>query len=275
VQGNIAGAWGVFQPTITAAAIGYLWGNGIALLLATVVLVFPRTETVITQIAVVTYCLPIVAVGGISIVVLGGAKNPGDPSATAIFLAALVCVFTTVVGAILGFTSADKAALDVARLRRRRWTQLRKVRLVAALPAILTALQIAVPTAFLGAVLGEYLGAITAASDRRSSACRASWTRPASGRCSSCAPCSPSSPTDCSACSSDSSPRGVAGNGVSVTPSTQPTPAHPRHPTGTADPIAVARLRAERRRRLRRPCCARSATPASPFSCCCCSGRRS
>ncbi|EPD84426.1 hypothetical protein HMPREF1529_01028 [Microbacterium sp. oral taxon 186 str. F0373] len=163
VQGNIAGAWGVFQPTITAAAIGYLWGNGIALLLATVVLVFPRTETVITQIAVVTYCLPIVAVGGISIVVLGGAKNPGDPSATAIFLAALVCVFTTVVGAILGFTSADKAALDVVRVYGGgRWTQLRKVRLVAALPAILTALQIAVPTAFLGAVLGDYLGAITA-----------------------------------------------------------------------------------------------------------------
>ncbi|RKS86668.1 ABC-type nitrate/sulfonate/bicarbonate transport system permease component [Microbacterium sp. AG790] len=163
VQGNIAGAWGVFQPTITAAAIGYLWGNGIALLLATVVLVFPRTETVITQIAVVTYCLPIVAVGGISIVVLGGAKNPGDPSATAIFLAALVCVFTTVVGAILGFTSADKAALDVVRVYGGgRWTQLRKVRFVAALPAILTALQIAVPTAFLGAVLGEYLGAITA-----------------------------------------------------------------------------------------------------------------
>ena len=41
-----------------------------------------------------------------------------------------------------------------------RWTQLRKVRLIAALPAILNALQIAVPTAFLGAVLGEYMGGI-------------------------------------------------------------------------------------------------------------------
>ena len=163
LQGNIAGAWNVFQPTVTAAAIGYLWGNGIALVLATFVLVFPRTETVVTQIAVVTYCLPIVAVGGISIVVLGGAKNPGDPSATAIFLAALVCVFTTVVGAILGFKSADKAALDVVRVYGGgAWTQLRKVRLIAALPSILNALQIAVPTAFLGAVLGEYLGSITA-----------------------------------------------------------------------------------------------------------------
>jgi len=163
VQGNIAGAWNVFQPTITAAAIGYLWGNGIALVLAALVLLFPKLETVITQIAVVTYCLPIVAVGGISIVVLGGAKSPGDPSATAIFLAALVCVFTTVVGAILGFKSADKASLDVVRVfGGSAWTQLTKVRLIAALPAILNALQIAVPTAFLGAVLGEYLGSITA-----------------------------------------------------------------------------------------------------------------
>jgi ABC-type nitrate/sulfonate/bicarbonate transport system permease component len=163
VQGNIAGAWNVFRPTITAAAIGYVWGNGIALVLATIVLLFPRAETVVTQVAVVTYCLPIVAVGGISIVVLGGAKNPGDPSTTAIFLAALVCVFTTVVGAILGFKSADKAALDVVRVYGGgRWMQLRKVRLIAALPAILNALQIAVPTAFLGAVLGEYLGSISA-----------------------------------------------------------------------------------------------------------------
>jgi len=163
VQGNIAGTWSVFGPTLAAAGIGYLWGNGIALLLATIVLLFPRAETVITQVAVVTYCLPIVAIGGISIVVLGGAKNPGDPSATAIFLAALVCVFTTVVGALLGFRAADRAALDVVHVYGGgRWMQLRKVRIISALPSILNALQIAVPTAFLGAVLGEYLGAISA-----------------------------------------------------------------------------------------------------------------
>ncbi|WP_345801095.1 ABC transporter permease subunit [Microbacterium sp. AZCO] len=163
LQGNILGAWNVFQPTITAAAIGYTWGNGIALILATLVLLLPRLETLITQIAVVTYCLPIVAIGGISVVVVGGAKNPGDPSATAILLAAIVCVFTTVVGSILGFRSADRASLDVVRVfGGSRWTQLVKVRLIAALPAILNALQIAVPTAFLGAVLGEYLGSITA-----------------------------------------------------------------------------------------------------------------
>ena len=41
-----------------------------------------------------------------------------------------------------------------------RMTQLSKVRVLAALPSILTALQIAVPAAFLGAVLGEFFGKV-------------------------------------------------------------------------------------------------------------------
>lgn len=152
--------WTFFQVTVTEAAWGFLWGNVLALLLASIVLLAPRMESVITQVAVVSYCLPVVAVGGISIVVLGGAPSPGEPSATAIFLAALSVFFTTVVGALLGFKAADAASLDVVRVYGGgRLAQLRKVRLVAALPAILNALQIAVPTAFLGAVLGEYMGA--------------------------------------------------------------------------------------------------------------------
>lgn len=160
IADGLAPYWQVFQVTITEALIGFAWGNGIALLLASTVLLVPKLETVITQIAVVTYCLPIVAIGGIAIVILGGAKRAGDPSATAIFLAALAVFFTTVVGALLGFRSADPASLDVVRVfGGSRLTQLRKVRLIAALPSILNALQIAVPTAFLGAVLGEYMGA--------------------------------------------------------------------------------------------------------------------
>lgn len=156
-----AAYWSVFAVTLREAAVGYVWGNGIALVLAASVLLLPRLEPIVMQIAVVSYCLPVVAVGGIAIVTLGGAKQPGDASATAIFLAALAVFFTTVVGAVLGFTAADRASLDVVRVYGgSRFTQLRKVRLIAAVPAVLNALQIAVPSAFLGAVLGEYMGAI-------------------------------------------------------------------------------------------------------------------
>ena len=161
VSDGPAAYWSVFSVTVREAAIGYAWGNGIALLLAATVLLLPRLKPIVMQIAVVSYCLPVVAVGGIAIVTLGGAKQPGDASSTAVFLAALAVFFTTVVGAVLGFTAADRATLDVVSVYGgSRLTQLRKVRLIAALPSILNALQIAVPSAFLGAVLGEYMGAI-------------------------------------------------------------------------------------------------------------------
>jgi ABC-type nitrate/sulfonate/bicarbonate transport system permease component len=153
--------WRSFSVTITEAGIGYLWGNGIALVLSAIVLVFPWLEGILNQVAVITYCIPIVAIGPLVLIVLGGAKAPGDPSHTAIFLAAFSVFFTTVVGTLLGLKAADKASLDVVTVYGgSKFTQLRKVRLVAALPGILSSLQIAVPAAFLGAVLGEYFGKI-------------------------------------------------------------------------------------------------------------------
>ena len=158
---GLAFFWPYFQVTLTETAIGYAWGNGIALALSALVLLAPRLEPVLMQLAVITYCVPIVAIGGIAIVVLGGAKTTGDPSATAIFLAALSVFFTTVVGALRGLKAADPASLDVVHvLGGGRLAQLTRVRLIAALPDILNALQIAVPAAFLGAVLGEYFGKI-------------------------------------------------------------------------------------------------------------------
>jgi ABC-type nitrate/sulfonate/bicarbonate transport system permease component len=125
-----------------------------------VVLVVPRTEGLITQLATITYCIPIVAIGPL-VLIIAGAPDSGDPSGTAIFLAALSCFFTTLVGTLLGLRAADRAALDVVTVYGgNAFTQLRKVRLIAALPSILTALQIAVPAAFLGAILGEYFGKV-------------------------------------------------------------------------------------------------------------------
>jgi ABC-type nitrate/sulfonate/bicarbonate transport system permease component len=154
--------WRNFSVTLAEAGIGYLWGNGLALLLAFLVLIVPRLEGVAMQLAILTYCVPIVAIGMLA-VVLFGAPPVGDPSGTAVFLAGLSVFFTTVVGALLGLKSADKASLDVVTVYGgSKLTQLTKVRLIAALPAILNALQIAVPAAFLGAVLGEFFGKIEA-----------------------------------------------------------------------------------------------------------------
>ena len=149
-----------FAVTLDEAARGFLWGNALALALATVVLLVPRAEGLVVQLATISYCIPVVAIGPL-VLIIAGAPESGDPSGTAVFLAALSCFFTTVVGALLGLRAADRAALDVVAVYGgSRFTQLRKVRLVAALPAVLNALQIAVPAAFLGAVLGEYFGKV-------------------------------------------------------------------------------------------------------------------
>ncbi|MBB2977126.1 ABC-type nitrate/sulfonate/bicarbonate transport system permease component [Microbacterium endophyticum] len=154
--------WRNFSVTLEEAGIGYVWGNGLALLLSAVVLIVPRLEGVAMQLAILTYCVPIVAIGFIA-VVLFGAPPVGEPSGTAVFLAALSVFFTTVVGALLGLKSADKTSLDLITVYGgSKFTQLIKVRLIAALPAILNALQIAVPAAFLGAVLGEFFGKVEA-----------------------------------------------------------------------------------------------------------------
>ena len=141
--------------TLLAAAEGYLVGNVVALVLAALVLLVPRLEQVVTQVAIVTYCLPLVAIGPILVIVAGR----DAPSGASVALAALSVFFTTVVGALLGLRAAPATTLDVvAAYGGSRLTQLRMVRLVAALPNLFGALKIAAPAAFLGAVLAEYLG---------------------------------------------------------------------------------------------------------------------
>ncbi len=144
--------WQAIGATSLAAGEGYLIGNGIAIVLALIVLLLPKTEGFATQLAVVTSCLPLTAIGPLVAIM-----SQAGTRVTSVFLAALSVVFTTVIGAILGLKSANRTQLDVvSAYGGSRFTQIRKVRLIAALPSLLAALKIAAPAAFLGAVLGEY-----------------------------------------------------------------------------------------------------------------------
>jgi ABC-type nitrate/sulfonate/bicarbonate transport system permease component len=144
--------WQAIGATSLAAGEGYLIGNAIALVLALIVLLLPKSEGFATQLAVVTSCLPLTAIGPLVAIM-----SEAGSRVTSVFLAALSVIFTTVIGAILGLKSANRTQLDViSAYGGSRFTQIRKVRLHAALPSLLAALKIAAPAAFLGAVLGEY-----------------------------------------------------------------------------------------------------------------------
>jgi ABC-type nitrate/sulfonate/bicarbonate transport system permease component len=140
--------------TLRGAGQGFLWGNGAALLVAVLALLVPPLEGVATQLAVISYCMPLTAIGPIILVIFGG-------RAPTIFLAALSVFFTTLIGALLGLKAADKASLQlVEAYGGTRWHRLVKVQIIAALPNILSALKIAAPAAMLGAIIGEYLGGV-------------------------------------------------------------------------------------------------------------------
>jgi ABC-type nitrate/sulfonate/bicarbonate transport system permease component len=142
--------------TTLSALQGFLWGNLAAIVLALLVLLVPWLEGVALQVAIISYCIPLTAIGPIVYIVAGpGSRTPS------IILAAMSVFFTTVVGCLLGLRAADRTSLDLIEVYGGgRVSKLVKVQLIAALPQLLAALKIAAPAAFLGAILGEYLGGI-------------------------------------------------------------------------------------------------------------------
>ena len=149
-----------FGMTLQEAAVGFAYGTVAGLVVASLVLLLPVAERVLMQVAVLSYCVPLVAIAPVLFIVIGN-PDEGQRSGTATALAALSVFFTTVVGSVLGLRSADRASLDVVSVfGGGRVRQLLQVQLVSALPSILAAMRIGAPAAFLGAILGEYVGGV-------------------------------------------------------------------------------------------------------------------
>ena len=103
--------WNNASTTIAAAAQGYLWGNLAAIALSVLVLLLPFLAEIVNQIAIVTYCIPLVAIGPICVIVAGR----GSPNGASVVLAALSVFFTTVVGCLLGLRAAPQTSLDLIK----------------------------------------------------------------------------------------------------------------------------------------------------------------
>lgn len=144
--------------TVLEAFLGFLWGNAIALVLAAIALTMPKLESLASQMAIITYLVPIVAIGPIVRLIVG-APGPGEPAGAAVVLAALSVLFTTYIGAVTGVRSTDRRIMDVvSAYGGNAIDKLFKVQLLSALPSVFAAFKIAAPAAFLGAILGEYVG---------------------------------------------------------------------------------------------------------------------
>jgi len=145
--------WPNVRTTLREAGEGWLWGNAIAVALVLLLTQFPLIERAGMRLALVSYCLPVIAIGPVLAVLFSGDTSK-------VILAAISVIFTTLVGALVGLRGADRTSLDLVRAYGGgKWTQLWRVRLRFSLPSLFAGLRIAAPAAMLGAIVGEYLGA--------------------------------------------------------------------------------------------------------------------
>ncbi len=140
--------------TLQSALLGFLLGNALAIALAALALLLPPAARMISALALVTFCLPLVATGPILRVLWGPGQGPQ------VTLAALAVLYTTFLATGVGLRAVPRDWLDLVRsYGRGRGAEIAHVRVRAALPYVLAGLRIAAPAAVLGAMVGEFTGA--------------------------------------------------------------------------------------------------------------------
>lgn len=146
--------WRAARVTLWEAARGFVWGNLAAVALAALVAVLPMSERIVLRVALVVFCLPLVAMGPLLRAVYGAGDGPQ------VTLAALAVFYTTLVPVLVGLRAVPQTWSDlVSSYGRGRCTALTTVRARAALPYLMAGLQVAAPASFLGALVGQFTGA--------------------------------------------------------------------------------------------------------------------
>lgn len=140
--------------TLANAARGFALGNLAAIALSATIVLVPALERFFGALALLVFCLPLVATGPILRILLGSGEGPQ------IALAALAVYYTTFLALNVGLRAVPQSWLDLVRsYGRGAGIALVRVRAMASLPYLAAGLQIAAPAAILGAMIGEFTGA--------------------------------------------------------------------------------------------------------------------
>lgn len=166
--------WNLFQPvqrgsqetllgflagaafyTWREAAIGFVVGALLGLVLATVFVHSRLLERAFVPYVVASQTIPIVALAPMIVFAVG------PNVASVVIIATYLTFFPVTIAMIRGLRSPDPRALELMRsYAASRWDIYRKVRLPASLPYLFTALKIAATASIVGAIIGEGPGGI-------------------------------------------------------------------------------------------------------------------
>jgi NitT/TauT family transport system permease protein len=145
----LANAW----PTVFEAAMGFLVGNVVAVLLAVVFVHFRPVERALMPVALFVRTIPVVAIAPILVIMLGNGYSPK------IAIGALISFFPTLVNMVRGLESVDQRSLELLRVLSASPSEvLFKVRMYASLPYLFSALKIATGNCVIGAIVAEWIG---------------------------------------------------------------------------------------------------------------------
>jgi NitT/TauT family transport system permease protein len=150
---NAGALWSNFLPTFLEAALGFVFGNLVAILLATWFVYSATAEKAFYPIAVFIKAIPIIALAPILVLIFGNGIAPK------IIIAGLICFFPTLVNMVQGLKSASPAMLDLMRVLSASNAEVFwKVRLPSSLPFLFAALKIAATSSVMGAIVAEWIG---------------------------------------------------------------------------------------------------------------------
>jgi NitT/TauT family transport system permease protein len=140
-------------PTAIEAICGFLLGNFVAIVIATVFVHKKTMEEAFFPIVVLINTIPVVAKAPILVLLLGNGMEPK------IAIAALICFFPTLVNMVRGLESVNPQAMELMRvLSASKREVFFKLRVQNSLPYLFSALKIAASTAVIGAIVGEWIG---------------------------------------------------------------------------------------------------------------------
>jgi NitT/TauT family transport system permease protein len=145
--------WTNFWPTFMEAALGFVAGNLVAILLAIWFVHSTTAERAFFPIAVFVNTIPIIALAPILVLIFGNGYAPK------VMIAGLICFFPTLVNMVRGLKAVSPATLDLMRvLSASNQEVFWKVRLQSSLPFLFAALKIASTTCVIGAIVAEWIG---------------------------------------------------------------------------------------------------------------------
>jgi len=141
-------------PTAIEASLGFVLGNLVAIVLATIFVHNKTLQDIFYPVAVMINSIPVVAKAPILVLIMGNGLEPK------ITIAAIVCFFPTLVNMVRGLEAVNPQSMELMHVLSASKREIFfKLRLYASLPYLFSALRIAASMSVIGAVVGEWIGA--------------------------------------------------------------------------------------------------------------------